>query len=87
MLPLPLQVLKDFIAVVLPRNVWPAPVTSWSRKWLLRLNGAEQQKKVAKTCPIQTGAAATNSQDFGAAWRHLASHAFRQHYQLWHYSC
>lgn len=50
------QVLRDFVRVLNPNNAHSS-MNGWNRRWLLRLNGQESQKKQPAVCNIQNGEA------------------------------
>lgn len=48
------EVLHDFVKVLTPSTSTPK-LTTWRLKWLLRLDGVQQQYKVPIECPNKTG--------------------------------
>lgn len=50
----PDEVLKDFVKVITPQLSNDA-LNAWKMRWLLRLDGVQQQQRVAAFCTLPTG--------------------------------
>lgn len=53
------QVLRDLVKVIRP-NTKNAQLTGWQLKYLLRLDGVQQQQKVPAVCNLSTGVCAVH---------------------------